>query len=226
MRVIIADDSMLFREGLSRILESEEATTVVATAADALDLKDAINTHDADIVVTDIRMPPTHTTEGLEAALDIKASFPQIGVLVLSHHVESHYALQLLGDDPSGVGYLLKDRVDDLDEFLASVRRVANGGSVIDPLVVSRMMQRKRKQDPLERLSAREREVLALLAEGRSNQAIAARLHVTEKTIQTHVASILAKLDIHQDADDHRRILAVLTYLRAINNSREASATP
>ncbi|HVF53369.1 MAG TPA: response regulator transcription factor [Actinomycetota bacterium] len=218
MRVIIADDSLLFREGVARILE-EDGFEVVAQSPDAAQVPALVMSHHPTVVVTDIRMPPTNTTEGLELALELRRTHPEVGVLVLSHHVETHYAMQLLGDDPSGIGYLLKDRIDDLDEFSSAVRRVASGGSVIDPLIVTRLMGRKREQDPLEKLSAREKEVLALMAEGRSNQAIAASLFLAEKTVQAHVANILQKLGLHPDADDHRRILAVLTYLRSLGRS-------
>lgn len=216
MRVIVLDDSVLFREGVSRIL-ADDGFDVVGLAPDAGRGRTLVAELQPDVVVTDIRMPPTNTTEGLELALEMRGIHPDIGVLVLSNHVETHYAMQLLGDDPSGIGYLLKDRVDDLDEFSAAVRRVATGGSVIDPLIVTRLMGRKRAQDPLAKLSEREKEVLALIAEGRSNQAIATRLFLAEKTVQAHVASILMKLGLHQDADDHRRILAVLTYLRSLD---------
>ena len=217
VRVILADDSTLLREGLARIL-TERGMEVVAQVAAAPELLSLAATCTPDVAIVDVRMPPTQTTEGLEAAIELRRTSPHVGVLVLSHHVETGYAMQLLGDDPSGVGYLLKDRVDQLDEFVEAVRRVGSGGSVIDPAVVSRLIRRQHENNPLDRLTARELDVLALVAEGRSNLAIAASLDVTEKTIQTHVASILMKLDLQPAVDDHRRILAVLTYLRSRMN--------
>ena len=213
MRVILADDSTLFREGIARIL-TERGMDVIAQAATASELLELASTCTPNVAIVDVRMPPTQTTEGLEAAIELRRRSPGVGVLVLSHHVETSYAMQLLGDDASGVGYLLKDRVDQLDEFVEAVRRVGSGGSVIDPAVVSRLIGRQHENNPLGRLTARELDVLALVAQGRSNSAIAASLEVSEKTVQTHVASILMKLDLHPAADANRRILAVLTYLR------------
>ncbi len=217
MRVILADDSTLFREGVARILV-ERDIDVVAQVATAPELLKVAASLIPDMAIVDVRMPPTQTTEGLEAAIELRRMRVGIGVMVLSHHVETAYAMQLLGDDASGVGYLLKDRVDELDEFVQAVRSVGSGGSVIDPAVVSRLMRRPRENNPLDRLTPRELDVLALVAEGRSNSAIGQSLAVAEKTVQTHVASILMKLDLQPAEDDHRRILAVLTYLRATPN--------
>lgn len=214
MRVILADDSTLFREGLARIL-TERGVEVVAQVGTAPQLLELSARCAPGPALVDVRMPPTQTTEGLEAAIELRRMRAGIGVLVLSHHVETAYAMQLLDDDASGVGYLLKDRVDQLDEFVEAVRRVGSGGSVIDPAVVSRLMRRQRENNPLDRLTARELDVLALVAEGRSNSAIGEALAVAERTVQAHVASILMKLDLKPTEDDHRRILAVLTYLRA-----------
>lgn len=213
--MIVAEDSALFREGLVHILE-DAGIEVAAQVATADELIVAVERDPPDAVIVDVRMPPTGTTEGVEAALELHKSYPEMGILLLSHHVETQYAIELLSDDPSHVGYLLKDRVEEIQEFISSVRRVAAGGSVIDPMVVSRLMGRHRERDPLEALTARERDVLALMAEGRSNQAIAARLFITEKTVQTHVANMFSKLGLLPAIDDHRRILAVLTYLRSL----------
>ncbi len=217
MRVILADDSTLFREGLARIL-AERGIEVVAQATTAPELLEMAASFTPDVAIIDVRMPPTQTTEGLQAAIELRRVRAGIGVLVLSQHVETAYAMQLLGDDASGVGYLLKDRVDQLDEFIEAVRCVGRGGSVIDPAVVSRLMRRQREDNPLDRLTSRELDVLALVAEGRSNSAIGDSLNVAERTVQTHVASIFMKLDLQPDEDDHRRILAVLAYLRAMPN--------
>jgi DNA-binding NarL/FixJ family response regulator len=213
MRVVVADDSVLFREGLVRVLQAA-GVQVVAQVGDGAALVAAVDTHRPDAAVVDIRMPPTHTNEGLVAALDLRASHPEVGVLVLSHHVESTHAARLLADDPRGVGYLLKDRVSDVDDFVEALRRIAAGGSVIDPEVVGRLLSRRREHDRLAALTAREREVLALMAEGRSNPAICQRLFLTAKTVETHVSRIFTKLDLPPDAADHRRVLAVIAYLR------------
>ena len=215
--MILADDSTLFREGVARIL-TERGIEVVAQAATATELLELAASCAPDVAIVDVRMPPTHTTEGLQAAIELRRVRAGIGVLVLSQHVETAYALQLLGEDACGVGYLLKDRVDQLDEFVEAVRSVGSGGSVIDPAVVSRLMRRQRENNPLDRLTPRERDVLALVAEGRSNSAIGESLNVADRTVQTHVASILMKLDLQPDEGDHRRILAVLAYLRAMPN--------
>ncbi|HEY7729887.1 MAG TPA: response regulator [Gaiellaceae bacterium] len=213
IRVVIADDSVLLREGVVRLLV-ESGFDVVAQSGTADDLLRHVAMHKPDVAVVDIRMPPTHTDEGLRAAREIRESHPETGVLVLSQYVEAGYALDLLAESAEGVGYLLKDRVSDLDQFASSVRRVAEGGSALDPAVVSQLVGRRRQQDPLDELTAREREVLELMAEGRSNQAIAERLFVTLRAVEKHVTSIFTKLGLPASSDDHRRVLAVLTYLR------------
>jgi len=213
MRVMIADDAVLFREGLGRVLEAG-GIQVAAQAGDAERLLALVRADPPDAVVVDIRMPPTHTREGLDAAQRIRAEHPQIGVLVLSQYVEPHHAMQLLEDGTSGVGYLLKDRVADVAEVVDAVRRVAGGGSVIDPEVVAQLLGRRRTRDPLQELTERERQVLALMAEGRSNQAISERLYLSPKTVEGHVRSIFTRLDLHAAPDDHRRVLAVLAFLR------------
>jgi DNA-binding NarL/FixJ family response regulator len=214
MRVVIADDAVLFREGLGRVLEAG-GIQVAGQAGDAERLLALVRADPPDAVVVDIRMPPTHTREGLDAAQQIRAEHPQVGVLVLSQYVEPHHAMQLLEDGTSGVGYLLKDRVADVAEVVDAVRRVAGGGSVIDPEVVAQLVSRRRTRDPIQELSDRERQVLALMAEGRSNQAICQRLFLSPKTVEAHVHSIFTRLDLHAAPDDHRRVLAVLAYLRA-----------
>jgi DNA-binding NarL/FixJ family response regulator len=214
MRVVLADDSMLLREGVARLLE-DAGLEVVAQAGDAEDLLRKVGAHKPDLAIVDVRMPPTHTDEGLKAAVDIRERFPQTGVLVLSQYIEESYALELLSENAEGVGYLLKDRVADLDRFVDAVKRVGDGGSALDPEVVSRLLGRRRREDPLADISPREREVLSLMAEGRSNHAIATELVVTERAVEKHVTSIFSKLDLPPTADDHRRVLAVLTYLRA-----------
>ena len=212
-RVAIADDSVLLREGIVRLLE-EVGFEVVGQSGTAEDLIRHVAMHRPDVAIVDIRMPPTHTDEGLRAAREIRERFPDTGVLVLSQYVEAGYALDLLADSAEGVGYLLKDRVSDLDEFGAAVRRVADGGSALDPEVVSRLIGRRREHDPLDELSPREREVLELMAEGRSNQAIAERMFVTLRAVEKHVTSIFTKLHLPASTDDHRRVLAVLAFLR------------
>jgi DNA-binding NarL/FixJ family response regulator len=214
MRVVLADDSLLLREGLARLLE-DAGLDVVAQAGDAEDLLRKVGAHKPDIAIVDVRMPPTHTDEGLRAAVEIRGRFADTGVLVLSQYIEESYAMELLSDNAEGVGYLLKDRVADLDRFVDAVRRVGEGGSALDPEVVSRLLGRRRREDPLAEISPREREVLALMAEGRSNHAIANELVVTERAVEKHVTSIFSKLDLPPTADDHRRVLAVLTYLKA-----------
>jgi DNA-binding NarL/FixJ family response regulator len=205
---------VLLREGIARIL-GEAGIDVVGQAGDAEDLLRKVRAHKPDVAITDIRMPPTHTDEGLRAAHEIRGELPEVGVLVLSQYVEQGYALDLLADNAAGVGYLLKDRVGDVDGFLDAVRRVADGGSALDPEVVSQLLGRKRRDDPLDELTAREREVLGLMAEGRSNQAVAAELVVTERAVEKHVTNIFSKLDLVNTPQDHRRVLAVLAYLRA-----------
>ena len=213
LRAVIADDSVLLREGVARLLQ-EAGFHVVGQAGDAAELLLKVRSYTPDIAVVDIRMPPTHTDEGLRAAKEIREKYPGVGVLVLSQYVESGYALELLQDDANGVGYLLKDRVSDVQEFAAAVKRVAEGGSALDPEVVSRLVGRRRGDDPLSQLTPREREVLELMAEGRSNQAIADKLFVTLRAVEKHVTSIFGKLRLPADEQDHRRVLAVLTYLR------------
>jgi DNA-binding NarL/FixJ family response regulator/class 3 adenylate cyclase len=213
MRVVLADDSVLLREGVARLLE-DAGMDVLAQSGTAEDLLRHVAMHKPDVAIVDIRMPPTQTDEGLRAAQQIRERFPGVGVLVLSQYVEPGYALELLAESAEGVGYLLKDRVSDVDEFAAAVRRVAEGGSALDPSVVQTLVGRRRKADPLDELTPREREVLDLMAEGRSNQAIAERLFVTLRAVEKHVTSIFTKLRLSATAEDHRRVLAVLTYLR------------
>jgi DNA-binding NarL/FixJ family response regulator len=213
MRVVIADDSVLLREGLARLL-TEAGFEVIAQAGDARELLAQVDAALPDVAIVDIRMPPTYTDEGLRAARELRSRHPRMGVLVLSQYVRPSYALELLEGGADGIGYLLKDRVSNLGDFADSVRRVGAGGSVLDPSVVAQLVSRRRSgDDPVARLTEREREVLALMAEGRSNKAIADRLFITEHTVEKHVQNILAKLNIFESADDHRRVLAVLTFL-------------
>jgi DNA-binding NarL/FixJ family response regulator len=214
LRVLVAEDSVLLREGLVRLLE-EGGCEVVAQAGDAPDLLRKARAHKPDIAIIDVRMPPDNTDDGLRAALTIRAEQPHTGVLVLSQYIEEHYAVELIGDAPEGVGYLLKGRISDVGVLLDAVHRIAARGSVIDPQVVSQLLRRHRQEDPLEELTEREREVLELMAEGRSNHAIAARLVITERAVEKHVTSIFSKLGLPPAEDDHRRVLAVLTFLRA-----------
>ena len=214
MRVIVADDSVLVREGVVRVLE-RVGFEVVGQAGDGQELLRKARMHRPDVAIIDIRMPPTFTDEGLQAALTIRSEMPGTGVLVLSQYLEDQYALELLGDDAAGVGYLLKDRVSDLERFTDAVRRVAEGGSALDPEVVSQMLGRRRVEDPLAELTPREREVLALMAEGRSNLAVAEMLFVSERAVEKHVTSIFAKLGLPPAGEHHRRVLAVLTFLRS-----------
>ena len=213
LRVVIADDSVLLREGVARLL-GEAGFDVVAQSGNAEDLLRHVAMHKPDVAVVDIRMPPTHTDEGLRAAAEIRERFPGTGVLVLSQYVESGYAMELLSDSAEGVGYLLKDRVSDVEQFASAVRRIAEGGSVLDPDVVSQLLGRRRRDDPLEQLTPRERQVLELMAEGRSNQAIADQLFVTLRAVEKHVTNIFSKLDLPASTADHRRVLAVLATLR------------
>ena len=214
MRVIVADDSLLFREGLVRVLE-EAGFEVVGQASNDDELDTILAGEDAAVVILDIRMPPTQTDEGLVAAKSIRRKYPDIGVLLLSQYVESHHALDLLGQSSDHVGYLLKDRVAELGEFLEAVRRVGSGGSAVDPLVVSQLLGKKRSRDLIEDLTDRERSVLGLMAEGRSNDAIASALKISPKTLEAHIGTIDSKLGLEPAGGDHRRVLAVLNYLRS-----------
>jgi DNA-binding NarL/FixJ family response regulator len=212
LRVVLADDDVLLREGLASLLE-RSGVQVVGQAGDGAQLLGLVRDTVPDLVVVDIRMPPTHTSEGLEAARVIRQELPETGVLVLSAHAEVEHAMELLAG--GRIGYLLKSRVADVAEFLDTLQRIANGGSVVDPALVQELVSARRRSDPLGTLSDREREVLALMAEGRSNAGIARRLWVAEGTVEKHVRSILAKLSLPETDDDHRRVLAVLTFLEA-----------
>jgi len=215
VRVVVADDAVILREGLARLL-AEAGLEIAGLASDADELVALVEQERPEVAIVDIRMPPTHTDEGLRAAKEIRARWPSTGILVLSQHVRASYALELLSDGSEGVGYLLKERVSDLDELASSVERVAQGGSVLDPLVVEQLVGAPRsRRDPLHDLTAREREVLSLMAEGLSNRAIAARLFVTEHTVEKHVKSIFATLRLPPSPDDHRRVRAVIAYLDA-----------
>ena len=213
MRVVLADDSVLLRKGVARLLE-DEGFEIVAQSGDAEELLRDVSTHEPDVAIVDIRMPPTHTNEGLRAAQEIRQRFPDVGVLVLSQYVEPAYAMELLADSADGVGYLLKDRVSDVDEFASAVRRVGEGGSALDAAVVSELVGRRRSHDPLAELTPPEREVLELMAEGKSNQAIAEELFQPLDAVDTQVTSIFSKLKLPATDHDHRRVLAVLTLLR------------
>ena len=212
-RIVLADDAILLREALAAGMRAA-GFDVVGQAADVDGLLQLVEADVPDVVVVDVRMPPTHTTEGLEAARTLRARYPRLGVLVLSQYVETRYAVDLVRDDPAGIGYLLKDRVTRLEDLADAVQRVAAGGSVIDPEVVARLLGRPRRHSPLDELTRREREILGLMAEGRSNQGIADRLNLELKTVEGHVGQILSKLALEPSSDDHRRVLAVLTYLR------------
>ena len=214
MRVIVAEDVMLTREGIVRLL-GDAGFEVAGQAGDVDGLLRQVRLSRPDAAIVDIRMPPTHTDEGLVAAGRIRAEHPGTAVLVLSHYVEPSYALRLLEEHPEGVGYLLKERVFDVVLLVDALRRLADGETVVDPTIVSRLVGRRRRHDPLEELTEREREVLGLIAEGLSNRALARRLFVTERTVEAHVKQIFMKLDLQTDADSHRRVLAVLAYLRA-----------
>jgi len=212
-RVVIADDSVLLREGIAALLV-DSGFEILAQCGTADDLLMIVRSYRPDVAIVDIRMPPTHTDEGLRAAREIRERYPGTSVLVLSQYVESGYALDLLAESAEGVGYLLKDRVSDVREFAGAVRRVAAGGTALDPAVVARLVGSRSVKGPLDELSAREREVLELMAEGRSNAGIASRMVITERAVEKHVTSIFQKLRLPAATDDHRRVLAVLTYLR------------
>ena len=215
MRVVIADDNLLIRDGLASLLR-DAGVDVVAQTGSADDLLPMIADQNPDVAIIDIRMPPTHTDEGLRAAEEIRSRYPGMGILILSQHVEVGIATRLLAESPAGVGYLLKDRVTDLENFTAALQRVAEGGSALDPSVVSQLLRHRRQaDDPINSLTPREREVMELVAEGRSNKGIGERLVITERAVQKHVSSIFTKLDLPQSDDDHRRILAVLAYVRS-----------
>jgi DNA-binding NarL/FixJ family response regulator len=214
LSVVVAEDSFLTRAGVVRVLE-RAGFAVVGEAHDAEELLERVREQRPDVVVTDIRMPPTHTDEGVRAAAVIRAELPHTGVLVLSQYVNESYALQLLGESAAGVGYLLKERVMEPQGFVDAVRQVARGGSALDPEVVAHMLDRRRVGGPIDRLTERERDALALMAQGMANPPIAAALEISEHTLQRHIGSVFAKLDLPVSSEDHRRVLAVLTYLRA-----------
>ena len=213
MRVVVAEDTMLTREGIVRLLE-DAGIEVVGTAEDGETLLRKVAANRPDVAIADIRMPPTHTDEGLVAAQRIRAEHPAVGVLVLSHYVEPGYAMRLLEEHPEKIGYLLKERVFDVAVLVDALRRIDDGETVIDPTIVSRLVGRRRRVDPLAELTEREREVLSLIAEGMSNKAIAARLFVTERTVEAHTKQIFLKLGLAESRDRHRRVLAVLAFLR------------
>jgi DNA-binding NarL/FixJ family response regulator len=213
MRVMIAEDSVLLREGLVRLL-AEHDIEVTHTADNADKLLVLLADDPPDVAIVDIRLPPTHTDEGMRAALKIRAEHPEVSVLVLSQYVEVPLAMQLLGDSASGVGYLLKDRVSNIKEFIDAVHRVAEGGSAIDPTIVSALISKQRNRDPVDRLTPREQEVLALMAEGKSNQGIADEFYITLRAVEKYVSSIFTKLDLPTSTTDSKRVLAVLLYLR------------
>ncbi len=214
MRVAIAEDSVLLREGIARLLD-DAGIEVVAQSADAEDLLLKVRSYSPDVAIVDIRLPPTHNDEGLRAALEIRSKHPQVAVLVLSQYVELGLALTLLADSAEGVGYLLKDRISDVDEFVGALRRVADGGSALDPIIVSTLVSRERPDDPLAQLTPREREVLELMAGGSSNQGIADSLVITVRAVEKYVSSIFTKLGLPSTGSESRRVLAVLTFLRS-----------
>jgi DNA-binding NarL/FixJ family response regulator len=214
MRVAIAEDSLLLREGVARLLR-EAGMDVIAECADADELLVNIRSHPVDVAIVDIRLPPTHSDEGLRAAIEIRSTNPEVGVLVLSQYVELGLAMKLLADSAEGVGYLLKDRISDVKEFVGAVRRVAAGGSAIDPIIVATLLSRRRHEDPLEQLTPREREVLDLMAQGNSNQGIADKLVITLRAVEKYVSSIFTKLRLPSTGTESRRVLAVLLFLRS-----------
>jgi DNA-binding NarL/FixJ family response regulator len=214
MRIVIAEDSVLLQAGLVRLL-SEAGHEVVAAVADAVALIDAAGEHTPDLAVVDVRMPPTMTDDGLRAALEIRRRWPDVGILVLSQYVEERYASELLSGDTGGIGYLLKDRIADVGDFVDAVQRVGAGGAVLDPEVVAQILARSRRRDPIASLTPREREVLSLMAEGRSNAAIAAHLVVSDGAVEKHVSNIFTKLDLAPAPSDHRRVLAVLRWMES-----------
>jgi DNA-binding NarL/FixJ family response regulator len=214
VRVVLAEDGVLLREGLARLL-GEAGFEVVGQCTNADDLLLKVRSYSPDVAIIDIRLPPTNTDEGFRAAQEIRARHPSVGVLVLSQYLELGLAEELLAESAEGVGYLLKDRVSDVKEFAAAVRRVAEGGSALDPTIVSQLLGRRRRDDPLAEITPREREVLELMAEGRSNQGIAERLVITERAVQKHITRIFEKLGLSASGDDHRRVLAVLAFLRS-----------
>ncbi len=214
MRVVIAEDLVLLREGIARLLQ-DAGFDVVAQVSDGEQLLRAVEQHRPDVAVCDVRMPPTFTDEGIRAALVVRSQWPDTAVLVLSQYVEERYAVDLVAQDTRGVGYLLKDRVADVSDFVEAVRRVGQGGTALDPEVVSQLLVRSRRRDPLQSLSPRETDVLRLMAEGRTNSAISATLHVTESAVEKHVSSIFLKLDLPPVDTDHRRVLAVLRFLES-----------
>jgi DNA-binding NarL/FixJ family response regulator len=214
VRIVIAEDSVLLRAGLTRLL-ADAGEEVVAAVGDADLLVAAVERHQPDLAIVDVRMPPTHTDEGIRAAVHIRQQWPDVAILVLSQYVEERYATDLLAGDTGGLGYLLKDRVADVTEFVEAARRVGDGGTALDPDVVAQLLARSRRQDPLERLSPRERDVLGLMAEGRSNAAIAQALVVSDGAVEKHVRNIFTKLDLAPAESDHRRVLAVLRWMGA-----------
>jgi DNA-binding NarL/FixJ family response regulator len=214
VRIVIAEDSVILRDGLVSLLD-QRGQEVVAAVPDAVELLAAVAEHDVDVAIVDIRMPPTHTDEGLRAALTLRARYPELGLLVFSQYVETRYAAELLASGSAGVGYLLKDRVADVAEFVDAIARVAAGGTVLDPEVVTQLMGASRRTDRVDTLTARERQVLRLMAEGRTNAAIAGQLVLSGGAVEKHVTNIFAKLDLTQSGDDHRRVLAVLRWLES-----------
>jgi DNA-binding NarL/FixJ family response regulator len=218
VRVVVADDVLLIREGIVRLLQDADID-VIGEAEDAEGLLHAVRRDRPDVAIVDIRMPPTHTDEGLVAAQSIRAEHPEVGVLVLSQYVEPSYAMRLIEDQPERVGYLLKERVFDIATVVDALRRIVDGETVIDPTIVSRLLGRRRREDPLSQLTDREQEVLGLIAEGMSNHAVAARLFITERTVEAHVTQIFQKLGLAESPDQHRRVLAVLKFLRSTSQS-------